>query len=119
MNRSFTAEKWTNFLPRKGWYEAVDEAFDLVDDQIETDIQGYDIDGEIIRAARQNAEAAGVDHLIHFQQRPVSELSHPKKYGSLSVTRLMENVWKKRKHCRDCTARLESGSAHWTAGLCI
>ena len=81
MNRSFTAEKWTNFLPRKGWYEAVDEAFDLVDDQIETDIQGYDIDGEIIRAARQNAEAAGVDHLIHFQQRPVSELSHPKKYG--------------------------------------
>ena len=47
MNRSFTAEKWTNFLPRKGWYEAVDEAFDLVDDQIETDIQGYDIDGEI------------------------------------------------------------------------
>ena len=59
----------------------MDEAFDLVDDQIETDIQGYDIDGEIIRAARQNAEAAGVDHLIHFQQRPVNELSHPKKYG--------------------------------------
>ena len=86
MNRSFTAEKWTNFLPRKGWYEAVDEAFDLVDDQIETDIQGYDIDGEIIRAARQNAEAAGVDHLIHFQQRPVSELSHPKKYGFIIST---------------------------------
>ena len=41
----------------------------------------YDIDGEIIRAARANAKAAGVDHMIHFQQRPVSELSHPKKYG--------------------------------------
>lgn len=81
MNRSFLAEKWTNFLPRKNWYESVDEAMDLMDDQIETDIQGYDLDGDIIRAARQNAEAAGVDHLIHFQQRPVSELSHPKKYG--------------------------------------
>ena len=48
---------------------------------METDIQGYDIDGEIIKAARANAKMAGVDHLIHFQQRPVSELSHPKKYG--------------------------------------
>ena len=24
-----------------------------------------------------------MDHLIHFQQRPVAELSHPKKYGFL------------------------------------
>ena len=83
MNRSFTAEKWTNVLGRKYWYEAVDEANDLVHDDIETDIQGYDIDGEIIRAARQNAKAAGVDHLIHFQQRPLAQLSHPKKYGFL------------------------------------
>lgn len=81
MNRSFTAEKWTNFVGRKYWYGAIDEANDLVDDQIETDIQGYDIDGDIIKAARQNAREAGVDHLIHFQQRPVSELRHPKKYG--------------------------------------
>ena len=81
MKRSFTAEKWTNFVGRKYWYGAIDEANDLVDDQIETDIQGYDIDGDIIKAARQNAREAGVDHLIHFQQRPLSELSHPKKYG--------------------------------------
>ncbi len=81
MNRSFIAEKWTNFVGRKYWYGAIDEANDLVDDQIETDIQGYDIDGDIIKAARQNAREAGVDHLIHFQQRPLSELSHPKKYG--------------------------------------
>ncbi|MDO4262540.1 MAG: class I SAM-dependent RNA methyltransferase [Eubacteriales bacterium] len=83
MNRSFTAEKWTNVVGRRHWYAAVDEAGDLVDDRIETDIQGYDIDGDIIRAARQNAAAAGVDHLIHFQQRPLAELSHPKKYGFL------------------------------------
>ena len=83
MNRSFTAEKWTNLLERKWWYQAVDEANDLVDDNIETDIQGYDIDGEIIKAARQNARDAGVERLIHFQQRPLSQLSHPKKYGFL------------------------------------
>lgn len=81
MNRSFLAESWTNLIPKKCWYDAMDEANDLVEDQIETDIQGYDIDGEIVKAARENARTAGVDHLIHFQRRPVSELNHPKKYG--------------------------------------
>lgn len=83
MNRSFLSEDWKNLIPRKTWYEAMDEANDLLDDTVDVDIQGYDIDGEIVKAARANAEAAGVDHLIHFQQRPVSALSHPKKYGFL------------------------------------
>lgn len=83
MNRSFTAEEWENLIPRKFWYEAVDEANDLIDDSIETDIQGYDIDGEVVKAARQNAQDAGVEHLIHLQQRPVKDLNHPKKYGFL------------------------------------
>ena len=81
MNRSFTAEEWGNLIDRKYWYEAVDEANDLVDDRIETDIQGYDIDPDVLRTARKNAENAGVSHLIHFQQRAVKDLSHPKKYG--------------------------------------
>lgn len=81
MNRSFTAENWTNLTNKKNWYEAVNEAQDLIDDEIETDIQGYDADPEVIRTARRNAEEAGVGHLIHFQQRAVKDLSHPKKYG--------------------------------------
>ncbi len=81
MNRHFTAEAWENFIPRHEWYDAADEARQLVRPDVETDIQGYDIDGEIVRAARENARRAGVDHLIHFQQRPVSELHHSKKYG--------------------------------------
>ena len=83
MNRSFTAENWTNILGRKYWYQAVDEANDRMDPKVETDIQGYDMDAEIIKAARQNAAAAGVDHLIHFQPRPVSALKKKKKYGFL------------------------------------
>ncbi len=81
MNRSFTAEAWSNLIGKKGWYEAINEAQDMMNDRVETDIQGYDIDGDVIRTARKNAEGAGVDHLIHFQQRPVKELNHPKKYG--------------------------------------
>ena len=31
MNRSFTAEKWTNFIDRQLWYDAVDEAEENID----------------------------------------------------------------------------------------
>ncbi|HIR75808.1 MAG TPA: class I SAM-dependent RNA methyltransferase [Candidatus Choladousia intestinipullorum] len=81
MNRSFLAQSWGNLTDKRHWSDAVEEAHDLVDLSAETDIQGYDIDAEVVRAARENARLAGVDHLIHFQQRPVSELNHPKKYG--------------------------------------
>ena len=80
--RTFQAETW-QAIPAASWEQAREEAADLVDLSVETDIQGYDIDGEMVRAARANAYAAGVDSLIHFQRRPVSELSHPKKYGFL------------------------------------
>ncbi|HIS31085.1 MAG TPA: class I SAM-dependent RNA methyltransferase [Candidatus Limivivens intestinipullorum] len=81
MNRSFLAEEWKHLVPRKHWYQAMDEAAQRVNTEIHTDIQGYDIDGEIVKAARANAAMAGVDKLIHFQQRPVSELRHSGKYG--------------------------------------
>jgi len=81
MNREFTAESWTNIIPKQLWYDTVQEAQDMVDTDITVDIQGYDLDGEVVKAARENAKRAGVDHLIHFQQRDVAKLSHPKKYG--------------------------------------
>lgn len=83
VNRSFTAENWKNLVARKLWYEAATEAGDQADEGIKTDIQGYDIDPDMVKAARENAREAGVDHLIHFQARSVSELRHPKKYGFL------------------------------------
>ena len=81
MNRSFLAEEWDNLIPKKLWYDTIDEANEMICDDIEVDIQGYDIDGEVLRAARENAKEAGVDHLIHFQERAVKNLRHPKKFG--------------------------------------
>ncbi len=81
MNRSFVAEEWTNLAPKKNWYAAVEEANDLIRDDLDIDIQGYDVDSSVIKVARRNAREAGVDHLIHFQERDVRELRHPKKYG--------------------------------------
>ena len=68
MNRTFTAQTWTNLIPKELWDDCFEEAKEMVNTDIETNIQGYDIDGEIIRAARDNAKRAGVDHLIHFSR---------------------------------------------------
>lgn len=81
INRTFLAESWGNLFDKQHWLSAKEEALDVRIKDIEMNIQGYDLDGEIIKAARQNARLAGVDNLIHFQQKPVSELSSSKSYG--------------------------------------
>lgn len=81
MNRSFTAQEWEHIAGKKMWYEAFDEAVEMVDMNAQTDIQGYDIDEDMVAIARENAKLAGVDKLIHFQKRAVADLSHAKKYG--------------------------------------
>ncbi len=79
--RSFTAEEWPHLIPAREWKEIREEAGELADLSVETDIQAYDIDENVVALARQNARLAGVEHLIHFQQRDVRDLSHSKKYG--------------------------------------
>lgn len=81
LNREFISEDWTNIINKKMWINAVDEAHDLINDDYKFFIQGYDIDEQILKGARNNAELAGVDHLIHFQKRDVRELSSSKNYG--------------------------------------
>lgn len=81
LGREFLSEEWEHLIPKKQWYDVLDEANDLVDLSVDVDIQGYDLDDAMVAISRENAKRAGVDKLIHFQRRPVSELSHPKKYG--------------------------------------
>lgn len=83
MNRSFLSQQWEHLIPKRDWYDCVDEARDLVDTSVKTDIQGYDIDKDMVAIAKENAKLAGVDHMIHFQTRDVAKLSHAKKYGFL------------------------------------
>lgn len=81
LKRNFTAEQWTNLIPQSEWEAVRKDAEESENKNITVDIQGYDIDGEVIKIARENARMAGVEDLIHLQQRPVEQLSHPKKYG--------------------------------------
>ncbi len=79
--RHFTAESWPNLIDEEIWNEAKEEAISMENRDISLDLQGFDIDDDMVKIARENAKRAGVDHLIHFQRRPVAELRHPKKYG--------------------------------------
>ena len=81
MHRSFTAERWEHLVKKQLWLDTREEAEELVDLNVDTDIQGYDLDNDMVTIARENAKLAGVDKLIHFQRRDVKDLSHPKKYG--------------------------------------
>ena len=81
MNREFTAMDWEHLITKKQWMDCLEEAREQVDLEVKMDLQGYDIDRGVLKIARENAKRAGVEHLIHFQQRGISELSHPKKYG--------------------------------------
>lgn len=81
MQRSFLAQTWQNFSGESIWTQAQQEAEDMVRREIEMSIQGFDIDGEVIKIARINAKKAGVDNYIHFQERALSDLNSNKKYG--------------------------------------
>ncbi len=81
MKRHFLSEQWDSLFPKGLWEDCFEEARELLNPDVSTDIQGYDIDANMVKAARENARRAGVDHLIHFQQRDVCNLHHPKKYG--------------------------------------
>ncbi len=81
MNRHFTAENWTHLITKKNWEDVREEAREEIVTDVQVDIQGYDIDPEMIEIARINARKAGVEQMIHFQARDIADLSHRKKYG--------------------------------------
>lgn len=81
LDRDFVSQTWEHIITKKYWYNAIEEANDLIKKDVKMNIQGYDIDENIISSARKNASLAQVDHLIHFQARQVKDLSSSKKYG--------------------------------------
>lgn len=81
LNREFDAEDWSNLVPKKLWMEAVDEANTSIKEEIELNIQGFDIDPKAIQAARDCAENAMVEQFIHFQDRPLKEFKTKRHYG--------------------------------------
>lgn len=61
----------------EAWEKEVDLAMSKEDSEQEVQFFGFDQDRKAIRAARQNAEDAEVDHMIQFERGDVSELVVP------------------------------------------
>lgn len=76
----FQAEAWP-VIPQQLWRRLRLEAKEAECPEREFLLQGYDIDERVLRAARANAAAAGVEKHIHWQQRDVRQLSSREKYG--------------------------------------
>ncbi len=81
INRKFASMEWKHLIDTKMWSECKLDARERIIIPEKMDIQGYDLDPEMVEIARENARKAGVDKYIHFQTRDVKDLSHHKKYG--------------------------------------
>lgn len=79
-NREFAFENWDWFDP--AITEKVrTEADEKADYDIELDITGSDINGQMIEIARKNAEEIGLGDSIVFKQRAIKDFKTDKEYG--------------------------------------
>lgn len=79
MNRNFGFEKWKSF--DKNAFDLVrEEAFSKIR-PVENPILGNDIDGNVLKKARENAKRAGVGDMINFQKMDMRDFRSKKKGG--------------------------------------
>lgn len=83
IKRGYTALKWEHLIDKQTWDDCYEEAREEVDTSVQVEIQGFDIDPEMIALSKQNMRLAGVESMIHVETRPISQLSHSGKYGFL------------------------------------
>lgn len=81
LNRSFDAEAWVH-INKKIWTNIREQAKNQVND-LEFKLLGQDIDGKVLKVARENIKRAGVDDLVFVQKLPMEELASKKKYGCI------------------------------------
>lgn len=79
INRRFVSETWPN-IDKELWDQVREGAKKAIKSN-PLKIIGYDIDGRVIKTARNNTIKAGVDKYIELQRRDIAEFSTPKKHG--------------------------------------
>lgn len=79
ISRNFISEQW-DIIPSALWEQARKHARNSIK-SIDFKIHASDIDGRVLKIARQNAEKAGVIENIVFNKIPVQEFSMKQKSG--------------------------------------
>lgn len=80
LKRHFAYEEW-NWVDKNLVQQARQEAQDTINQEIELDIAGSDIDARMVEIAKKNALAAGVEKDITFKQMRMQDLRTEKTNG--------------------------------------
>ena len=83
LTRKFDCSWWEN-IPQEIWKEEKAAAYRAMDMDAQFKIIASDIDPRAIRAAKKNAEAAGVDDCIEFIVSDIKEASGGRSFRSLA-----------------------------------
>ncbi len=80
LNREFDFESWGMIDPAY-MEEEKRRAIASIDNEIKPKLIGSDIDGDILKLAKENAERAGVSDCIEFKQLPLEDVTLEEPYG--------------------------------------
>ncbi len=80
LNRGFVSENW-HTMSDEIWKEERKLAYEAIDHQVNLNIKAMDIDSQIIKVAKENAEEAGVLDCILFEQGDIKKLESQEKRG--------------------------------------
>ncbi|BDR66023.1 methyltransferase [Clostridium tetani] len=79
LNRNFVSEDW-DIIPKSLWQDMRKYARNSINDK-EFRILASDINGRVLKTARDNAKKAGVAEYIVFQRMDMKEFRNKKRYG--------------------------------------
>ncbi|WP_413582372.1 THUMP domain-containing class I SAM-dependent RNA methyltransferase [Bdellovibrio sp. HCB288] len=67
------------------WDKVVDEAIAGEKEEIDFKFYAYDIDNKVLKSAKENAKAAGVDDVIEFKKESVATVEPPVEKGLIII----------------------------------
>lgn len=73
LGRKFASEQW-DIIDAEIWKEERKKAYEAIDSESDLNIRASDIDKRTLEAARENAEEAGVDHVISFSVQDIKDM---------------------------------------------
>ncbi|OPY69481.1 MAG: Ribosomal RNA large subunit methyltransferase K [Syntrophorhabdaceae bacterium PtaU1.Bin034] len=83
INRTFVSEDWPH-IGQGIWKEAREEARSAAAiNEVPFRILASDVDGSVLKIARENAGRAGVSEVVSFQKQEIGEFRSRKKYGCM------------------------------------
>ena len=80
LNREFCSQDWP-CVPKKAWYEAINEANEKAEWDKPLNIYGIDLDPRMVKLAKDNAELADVRDAITFVHSDAAALKPKEEYG--------------------------------------